>query len=447
MHPKSINLESMSPALIEGADVCVQCGLCLSVCPTYQQTGEEIQSPRGRVMLYKAAAQGLTDELDVVLEAAYDCLDCRACQTICPSGVKPGELALDTRVALQEGKPANLAQKAMLEVFKYPILFDVGNLGVRLYQKSGLQKAIRGSGVLRGMARRHGGMWAKMHLFEGLIPSREVAPAIRLRTPYITQHQGEYRGTVAFFLGCVMNAVFSEASSASINVLARNGFDVILLRETTCCGAPHIEEGDFEGYRQVSLRNAKLYGTLAVDAIVTDCAACGAELKKMHKHFKDDPEFGGLTANISSKTQALSEFLKKVGLRDLPDDLDVDRQKVTYQDACHLCHAQGVCNQPRDILKQNPILDYQEMQNASDCCGSAGIYNITHTETSMKQLDRKMERIRATGASIITVENPGCMLQLDYGTREFEVAAEVKHTAILLKEAYEEADRRQTAKS
>lgn len=440
MHSDVINLDTQGPAIIDGADICVQCGLCLSVCPTYQETGEEIQSPRGRVMLYKAAAEGQTTDFDVVLGAAYDCLDCQACQTICPSGVKPGELALETRAALQEGKPANLPTTVMLEVFKRPWLMDAGNAALRVYQQSGIQQFLRGSGVLRGMAHKYGGLWSSLHLAEGLIPNKIVAPAMRLRTPYITRHHGEYRGTVAFFLGCVMNAVFSEVSNATVELLARNGYDVITPRETTCCGAPHIEEGDSVGYREVALRNANLYGGLEVDAIITDCAACGGELKKMQRHFADDAAFAGLADKVSPKTYGISEFLRKVGLRDLPEDLEGDSRRATYQDACHLCHSQGVCEQPRAILQANPLVEYAELQGASDCCGSAGIYNLTHTDISMKMLDRKMERVRATGAELLSVENPGCLLQLEYGTREHGMNVEVRHTSLVLLDSYKQAD-------
>ena len=424
-----------SAGLIAGSDICVQCGVCLSACPTYQLTGEEIQSPRGRVMLYRAAAEGLTKDYEVVLDAAYDCLDCRACQTVCPSGVKPGEMAVETRIALQGGKPPSWQIAAILEPFKHPWAWDAMNLGVRAYQGTGLQKWVRGSKILQ----KFGKLGQKLAELENVLPQK-VAPSLRTRVSPITPAIGEQRGRVAFFLGCLMNAFFSEASSATVRVLTLNGFEVITPRDTTCCGAPHIEEGDLAGFRAVAKRNLDLYDALDVDAIITDCAGCGAELKKYKKYFQDDPEYAAKAERFSARSYGLSEYLKKFGLRDLPQhDLLHDgapEMTVTYQDACHLCHGQSICNQPRDLLKENPLVQLTELEGASDCCGSAGIYNITHPETSQAILEGKMERVRESGAAILAVENPGCLMQLEAGTRQFGVNVQVLHTSQILEKAY-----------
>ncbi len=421
--------------LMIGSDICVQCGVCLSACPTYQQTGEEIQSPRGRVMLYRAAAEGLTKDFEVVLEAAYDCLDCRACQTVCPSGVKPGEMAVETRIALQGGKAPDLKIKAILEPFKHPWAWDALNIGVRVYQGLGLQKLVRRTKLLE----KFGAFGKKLAELESILPAK-VAPAMRTTVAPVTPAVGEQRGRVAFFLGCLMNAFYSDASSATVNVLNINGFEVTTPRETTCCGAPAIEEGDLEGFNQVAKRNLDLYDRLEVDAIITDCAGCGAELKKYAKYFKDDPEYKAKAERFSAKSYGLSEFLKKHGLRDLPQ-IDSPEMSVTYQDACHLCHAQSVCNQPREVLKENPLVQFVELEKASDCCGGAGIYNITHPEMSQAILKDKMERVRNTEAKILSVENPGCMLQLEAGTRMYNVNVEVVHTSVILERAYREGEK------
>jgi glycolate oxidase iron-sulfur subunit len=252
----------------------------------------------------------------------------------------------------------------------------------------------------------------------------------------VTPAIGEQRGRVAFFLGCLMNAFFSEASSATVKVLTLNGFEVVTPRETTCCGAPHIEEGDRTGFDQVVKRNLDMYDLLEVDAIITDCAGCGAELKKYAKMFKDDPEYAQKATRFSSKSFGISEFLKKHGIRELPQ-ADAPEMTVTYQDACHLCHGQGCSTQPRDLLKQNPLVEYRELEKASDCCGSAGIYNITHPDTSYKILQGKMERVRESGAEVLSVENPGCLLQLEVGTRKYNVDVKVLHTSQILLAAYE----------
>ncbi len=433
-----IDLEHQAARIAEGADLCVQCGLCLSVCPTYALTGEEIQSPRGRVMLYRAAAVGELMDDQTVLKAAYDCLDCQACQTICPSGVKPGELALETRAALQGGQTHSPPLRAMLEAFKHPWAMDLVNAALLGYQRSGLQGWVRGSGLLRGLASHYGGRWADLQTMESLLPQRPIAPAMRLRRPRWTPHRGAYRGTVAFFLGCVMNAVFSEASAASCELLARNGYDVVLLPETSCCGAPHIEEGDDRGYRQLAAKTARLYGDLAVDAIVTDCAACGAELKKLGRYFADDPELATPLARVSALARGISEFLRWAGIRET--GATGPGRPTTYQDACHLCHAQGICKQPRELLQDNPQVAYVELEGADACCGSAGIYNLSHRETSQELLKGKVERVRRSGAEVLAAENPGCLLQLEAGCREAGLAVEVRHTSLILLDAYLEGE-------
>ncbi len=178
-----------------------------------------------------------------------------------------------------------------------------------------------------------------------------------------------------------------------------------------------------------------MYDSLEVEAIITDCAGCGAELKKYVKYFKDDPEYAAKAERFSQKSYGLSEFLKKHGLRDLPQ-IDSPSMSVTYQDACHLCHGQSICNQPREVLRENPLVQLTELENASDCCGGAGIYNITHPEMSQKILAGKMQRIKESGADILAVENPGCMLQLEAGTRQFKVNVKVMHTSVILESAY-----------
>ena len=414
----------------------MQCGVCLSVCPTYALTGLEVQSPRGRVMLYRAAMEGLTSDDAPVLQAAYDCLDCRACQTVCPSGVKPGELAIEARVGLQGGRAHQPVIKAMLFVFEHPWMLDAANWFVRAYQGLGLQAWMRRGKVLE----KFGRFGRQLAGIEALIPARRVHAALRRTVAVETPALGESRGRVAFFLGCVMNAVLSDASAATVKVLTRNGFTVVTPHDTTCCGAPHIEEGELEGYRRVARRNVALFAGLDVDAIVTDCAACGAELKKYGKTLANEPVYAERAQAFSDKVYGLSEFLRHHGLRDLPSELGAERAGVTYQDACHLCHGQGVCDQPRDLLRVNPLLEYRELEQASDCCGSAGVYNVTHPEASQAILDKKVERVRKTGATILAAENPGCLLQLEAGMRQHGLEVEVAHTSVLLERAYLAAD-------
>ncbi len=414
--------------LVADAELCVRCGLCTSVCPTYQIFRSEIQGPRGRVLLYADYAQGLVPESEakLVLEAAYDCLDCRACQSVCPNGVKPGEAALDARVALQGGRPKDRLTALALSFFYSPLLIDLANVLIVLYQRSGLQRWLRRSRLLERLG------LSRLAFAESLLPER-VAPALRLFGPKKLSPEGETRGRVAFFLGCVMNLVFSEASRATVEVIRAVGYEVVIPRETTCCGAPHIEEGDLEGFERLAKRNIDHYAELDADFIVTDCAACAAELKKYARHFADDPEYRDKAERVSKRVRLFSEFLEAAGL---PESIRFPFP-TTHQHACHACHAQGVKEAPEFILDR--VADFAPLAGSTECCGSAGVYNLTHTETSMRILEKKMARVAETGAEVLTVENPGCLLQLGLGARRFGPSVEVKHLSQVVWEGLRKA--------
>ncbi len=413
--------------LITDAEACVRCALCLSVCPTYRETGLEIQSPRGRVLLYAAYAAGELSDPAPVRAAAYDCLDCRACQTICPAGVRPGEAALDVRAILQDGRPQGRVTALALGFFRHPILIDLANLLLLSYQRLGLQRMARGTQLLKRLG------FPKLQFAESLLPAKPVALALRLAFPRRLAAVGESKGTVAFFLGCVMNLVFSEVSRSSVEVIRHAGFDVEIPRKTTCCGAPHIEEGDMEGFEHLAKRNIELYAALSAEYIVTDCAACAAELKKYAEYFVDDPFFGPLAAAVSRRTLLFSEFLRKSDLPQVRFPFT-----TTHQHACHACHAQGVKEEPEGVL--GFLSEYRPMQGATDCCGSAGVYNLTHTESSMRILEGKMAEAERTGAQVLTVENPGCLLQLGLGRRLYAPDVEVRHLSQVVWEAMRKGD-------
>jgi glycolate oxidase iron-sulfur subunit len=403
------------------AEACVRCGACLPACPTYRATGLEIQSPRGRVNLYAAYAQGEVEDAEVVLQAAYDCLDCRACQTVCPTGVRPGEAALDTRVFLQAGQPQNLVAKAALEFFHHPRLIDAAGILLFLYQKTGLQTLVRKSRVLELL-----GPLARM---ESLLPAEGLQLPLRAFAPLSWEPIGEKKGEVAFFLGCVMNMVFSEASRATVEVIQRAGFGVYIPRATTCCGAPQIEEGDLVGFEKLAKQNLEAYGRLPVDHIVTDCAACAAELKKYARHFADDPLYGPLAQQVKAKTMLFSEFVRRYGL---PQGSQFPFA-TTHQHACHACHGQGVYQEPREILKQTS--DFRPLPGETDCCGSAGVYNLTHPEEAEVILKNKIASATQTGAQVLSAENPGCLMQLERGRALYQAPFAVRHLSLLVLEA------------
>jgi len=274
----------------------------------------------------------------------------------------------------------------------------------------------------------------KIAFAESLLPEKPVRLALRLTGPKRLVPESEPRGKVAFFLGCMMNLIFSDVSEATVRVLKEAGFEVAIPRETTCCGAPHIEEGDLLGFERLAKRNIAFYAELEADYIVTDCAACAAELKKYAEHFKDDPEWAERAERVSSRVRLFSEFLDRVGL---PKEVRFPFA-TTHQHACHACHAQGVKEEPERLLTF--ATDYRPMEGSTSCCGSAGVYNLTHTENSMKILEKKMRAVAETGAEVLTVENPGCLLQLGLGTRTFGPEVEVRHLSQIVFEGLKDGE-------
>jgi glycolate oxidase iron-sulfur subunit len=290
---------------------------------------------------------------------------------------------------------------------------------VRMYQKSGLQKMVRSLGILK--------MFPKpLERMEELLPDLPSRP-LRQEISEITPAVGTERGTVGFFLGCVMSLIFSDASRATIKLLSSLGYRVITPRNQVCCGAPNMLGGDLAGLKDAARCNIDLFDSHGVDYIVTDCGGCGAELKKYGHHLE---EYGPAEA-FSAKTRDISQILAMHGdeLRALLKPIDMT---VTYHDPCHIAHCQGIRKEPRDLLKMIPGLFYAELDSADACCGSAGTYNITKPEMSDRILQRKLDSIRASGAQTVVTGNPGCLLQLKKGLADQLPHVRLMHLTELL---------------
>lgn len=404
---------------------CMRCGFCLPTCPTYALTGRERSSPRGRVALARAVAEEKLEFTAAVKEEAFFCLDCRACTSACPSGVRAGELMELCRGQAQAFHPPGRTGKALRgfileKMLPAPARLENAMLPARLYQRLGLQWLVRRSGTLK-----LGPEW--MAKAEGMLPKLD-AP-LRPRLPELVPARGERRGRVGFFLGCVMTLMYPEVSRNTVRVLAHQGFDVLTPKQAKCCGAPHLSEGDRDTSRQLALFNLDLFLQLDVDWIVTDCAGCGAALKEYEELLAGRAEHEKL-ARFRSKLRDVSEFLAEVGLRS--DGLQEVATTVTYHEPCHLCHAQGISHQPRTLLKQIPGIKLIEMNEASWCCGSAATWGLKHAATSRQVLDRKLANIKATGAQLLVTANPGCQLQLAWGVSQSGLPQQVMHLMELL---------------
>jgi glycolate oxidase iron-sulfur subunit len=405
---------------------CIRCGLCLSVCPTYRETGTETNSPRGRVALIRAAAEGKLELSPNFVDHMYRCLNCMACSAVCPSGVQAQEIVLDARVEIDCKLPQPAAKNWIFErMLPSPGRLEAALWPVRLYQRTGLRWLAERSGML-GALPRHLGELAKMP------PTATIRP-LRGRLREVTPAQGERKYRVGFFLGCAQSLLYAGTSAGTVRVLARNGAEVVTPRATVCCGMPAMAYGDLDTAMRLARQNIDLFEKAGVDAIVTDCATCGEFGKQYKELLKHDPVYAEKAAAYSDRMKDISEFLAEIPL---DDRLSEVKAKVTYHDPCHLVRGQGVSVQPRKLLQMIPGVELVEMKEANWCCGGAGTYMMTHYETSMGILDRKMANAGATNAEVIASGCPVCQMQLGYGVKRAGLNMKVTHPIALLDRAY-----------
>jgi glycolate oxidase iron-sulfur subunit len=390
--------------------------------------GHEADSPRGRIYQIRQVYEGKVspDDLDF-RQHIFACLDCRACQTACPSGVQYGAIIEAARAVASPVNPSEkVVGRAILgSIFTRPRLLDAAGVGLRLYQRSGLQALTRKSGVLKVLPQRVQEMEAMLAPTQGGVR--------RFRAPYVTPARGSMRYRVGFIEGCVMPQFFSDTNAATVRVLAVNGCVVYSPPSQGCCGALQMHTGDRSVARDLARRNVDAFEPLQLDAIIINAAGCGSTLKEYGHLLSDDPAYARRAASFAARVKDVSEFLAAIEL--VPPTRAVP-MRVTYQDACHLVHGQGIRNQPRQLLRAIPGLELVEMKDSDVCCGSAGIYNLTHPDVSVQLLDQKMDEIKATGAQAVVAPNPGCSMQLAYGAQRAGLSLKQLHVVDLLDRAY-----------
>lgn len=414
------NFKTQDAPEYEGILQCMRCGFCLPTCPTYALTNRERSSPRGRVALARAVAEQKLEFSEAVRDEAFFCLDCRACTTACPSGVHAGEIMEVCRAQANAYYPAAGMQKSLREfvlqkMVPSPELLETSMVPARLYQKIGIQWLVRHSHLLK-----LGPKW--MEKAEGMMP--KLDKPLRSQLPEVVPAKGQKRGKVGFFLGCVMTLMYPGVSKQTVRVLAHQGFEVVTPKNQKCCGAPHMTEGDRDTARRLASENLDLFMDLGVDYIVTDCAGCGSALKEYEEILEGRADHSRL-AVFRSRVRDISEFIAEVGMR--TEGLQPVNTSVTYHEPCHLCHAQGISAQPRQIIKSIPGVELREMNEASWCCGSAATWGLKFQGESQQVLDRKLSNVAATGADILVSANPGCQLQLAWGVRQAGLKQEVLH--------------------
>jgi len=443
---------------------CMHCGMCLPTCPTYMETKIERNSPRGRIALMRAIADGQLEAKKAFADEMYFCLGCLACETACPAGVDYTQLF---EMARAEAERSPAEQKPLRKLFRWlllSVLFRqqwhlrlVGRL-LWIYQATGLQALIRRSGALRVVPNSWRALEAKTptikrHFSPDLIKAEE-APTLpggpdNLLSGIAQSHSartGSDRETsaksyrVGLLTGCVQDLIYSDVNRDTADVLLANGCAVVTPPAQGCCGSLHAHNGEYEMAKDYARRLLDHFDLDSLDAIITNAAGCGSHLKHFDRLLKDDPKYAARAAQWSEKVRDISEWLVEINFRPPKVAAAVpsggSETRVTYHDACHLCHGQKITAQPREILKQIPGLDVKPLTESMWCCGSAGIYNLIQPEMADKLLQRKLDHIAATGATVVATGNPGCLLQITNGLAARGTPVEVVHPVTLLARAY-----------
>lgn len=414
-------------------DACVRCGFCLPACPTYKELAIETSSPRGRIALMKAVTQ---ERLDITsggfVHQMYECLGCRACEAVCPSGVRYGAILEDARDQVERAVERPLWVRLVRMVvfgalFRELRLFRAFSGLIRLYQRTGLQRVTRATGLLTAL---------KLDEMEALLPRMDRRFMVPRGQVFVAG--GTPTRRVGLVSGCIMSTAFAEIDRATARVLAANGCEVVVPEAQSCCGALHVHAGDKEGGRALARRQIDAFETAGVEAIIINAAGCGAALKEYGHLLDGDPVYAERAQAFSAKVKDISEFLAQL---DLNPEMAMLDTTVTYQEPCHLVHAQRIAGPPRAVLRAIPGVRLIEMEESSLCCGSAGVYNVTQPEMSRRLMERKTGYVLATGADTVVSSNPGCMIQLEAGLRAAGAGrrVRVRHIVELLDEAYQRA--------
>jgi glycolate oxidase iron-sulfur subunit len=401
-----------SPESMTSLRACVHCGICLPHCPTYQVLGEEMDSPRGRLYLMRAVAEGRLQPTETYTRHLDLCLGCRACETACPAGVPFGALLETARVDLaQRGRPRLLAS-ILFAVLPYPERMAPLLGFAALFRRTGLQRLVRATGLLARFPRL-----AAMDALLGDVP--EAAPL-----PELMPARGRARGRVGLLTGCVQRHLYPDVNRDTARLLNLAGYDVVIPRAQGCCGALELHAGRVDALRGRARALAAVFPP-GVDWIVTNAAGCGSAMREYH-HWVPEPA----VERIAQRTRDVSELL-------LDAELPLGRMErtVAYHDACHLSHGQKVKTAPRALLRRIPGLTLVELSGGELCCGSAGVYNILEPAMADELLALKIDRIVESGARTLVAGNPGCLMQIAKGCRARGLDIEVLHPVTLLAQA------------
>ncbi len=418
-------------------DRCVRCGLCLPTCPTYVETLVETSGPRGRIALIKAVAEERLDLLSPgFVHQMSECLDCRACEAVCPSGVEYGKILEPARTQIVRAQDpvrswwARLGRAVLVgRLFQNLGLMRFAARLLRFYQRSGVRAFFARTGLLRVLGLQDLDALAPRISDRFFIPRDQRFPP-----PAVRGDEHASRGTAFLHAGCIMHVAFADWNEATVRVLNAAGVTVVVPRAQGCCGAITIHAGQMPLGRELAKRNIAAFEASGADVYVVNAAGCGSALKEYGHLLHDDPEWHARAVAFSAKVRDVLEYVDELGLpADALGPLDA---VVTYQDACHLAHAQRITAAPRRLLAAIPDLELREMEESSLCCGSAGIYNVQQPEMAQRLQRRKVDHVLATAPEIVATANPGCALQLRNGLDRAGAAdVRVAHVIQLLDES------------
>lgn len=412
---------------------CMHCGMCLPTCPTYDATKLERNSPRGRIALMRAIADDQLEASKSFADEMSFCLGCLACTTACPAGVNYAELFEHARAEVERSEVNKSTWRQTIRgvtihwLFMKPARLRLVGRLLRSWQQLGFQLFVRKSGLLKLLPKR-------MQELESMTPTIESQFSDDQIPETLVAH-GARRYRVALLTGCAQDLIFSSVNRDTADVLARNGCEVVTPRSQSCCGSLHAHNGELASARELAQRMIQEIPPERFDAIITNAAGCGSHLKHYSSLLKDDPEFSERASLWDRKVKDIQEWLIEIGMESPESDAS-QLTKVTYHEACHLCHGQKITSQPREVLKNVPGLDLVELPESTWCCGSAGVYNLTQPEMANELLERKIKHIRSTGATTVATANPGCLLHIQNGMSKNGDSIRLVHPVTLLAEAY-----------